>query len=159
MSIEWIVPADRQQQNGMATKAARVLMRSGQAYRLAEVIVGIDADPADAVTANLQALWAAGRVVDVKWWLAAQERQFREYYENIMLACEQARFAGGNIDQIIAAGLSAVAAHDGKLAVFNDWRSKVGLLPEQVVSTGDKRDLLNLILTWAAAGKLAGLPG
>ena len=143
-----------ERQNGLSTKSLRVLLRQNQDYRLGEVVLPLDADALDVLADQHQALWDGGEIVNIAWWIAATQRRYREYFYGIQIAVDGARLAGGTLDILLAAGLQAIAQDDTKAAEFAQYRSILGL--SDIVNDTEKRDLMNLIITWSNAGIIGG---
>ena len=74
----------------------------------------------------------------------------------MLQSIEVVRTADGNLDGAINAGLTAIALNDDKKAEFDQWRAMLKLEASDVTDDARKRDLLNLIVTWANSGILGG---
>lgn len=148
----------REHKSNLKRKAVTVIVKSETNYKLAEVVMPVDADSLSTAQAQVDALWAGGVSIESSMgfamWIAARQRQYRDYFYAIHVALEGQRVSGGTLDSLISAGLTAIQADSSQASDFASWRTMMKLSEPQ--NDSEKRDLVALMVSWSTAGIIGG---
>lgn len=140
-------------------QAIRILLVQNGEFRVNQIEIPLDVDPVayTASNVNIQEVWDSGSPSSQGAYIAAQERNFVEYYYSVLMSMHLATLQGATLDQVILAGLQASQAVPAKFAEFQAWANVLGIsLDLETSSVSEKRDLINLMFSLANMGVVAG---
>lgn len=148
MAFEYLVL--KNEPNGLNTRYVQAYVRDtaiSPQVRLCDAVIAIGAGPA---SLDLQAIWEAGTIIPggAKLWREHELKDTDEVCIEVVDAILEIVRANGTLAQMVAAGESAIAAHNRQQIAYN--RISAAL----IAGTNNQRMQFLALLATAAFGKL-----